>query len=813
MLSKFENIKQMIFVLFIGMIVICAGLFMNFRIRVVFNSIVESQVKEHAASLSELFSEKIHYEFNELTRLASILERNPDSYEDLQLLNLNGAENVNILKMKDRSGMSMEMLNSFRGLNSVSYSAVDGLIFSVPVFNQGNVSSVLYRKFSDSKLKESFSLDCYEGNGIACVIKSDGNIAIPFSGKNVQLMQVYESEEIKRAFASIRQKMVLSSSSAVHFKCKNLWFYLFESEIKDSDFRILGLIDDYHVYRKFVKIHILLLWVFGGMLGFMVIGIWFVMFAENKTKVADKEKIEALAKSDAKGAFLASMSHEIRTPLNAIIGLNDIISKESTEKTVREYSEQIGRSSETLLSIINDILDFSKIESGKMRIQNAPYHLHSVINDVSSMIVGKARSKNLSFKTNIDYTLPDELLGDEVRIKQILINLLNNSVKYTERGIVCLHVSGTRNEDELSLHIIIKDTGIGISKENIPFLFDSFSRVDEERNRFIEGTGLGLAIVKQLTDMMDGTIKVRSAYGVGSEFEVIIPQKIMGNITLEEAGSIDIATGEKQMKFSAPDAKVVIVDDNEVNLLVAEKLLTQTGMHISSFADPFAAMYFLKAQKVDVMLIDDLMPKMNGVELLKNLRVSGSANEETPAVALTANAMAGSREKYLAAGFDSYLSKPVTQQTLCRTIYELLPENEVQMEIVDTSSAQETAAHPVEQYVDSKLGLYYCAGSADVYKVICDKYIEGAVARRQRIKDAFLNKEWNDLMIEVHSLKSSSLSIGAKKLSEDAAAMEQTLRAVNEGTDVAANIAHVEKDMDGLLNLYDGVVEEVLKQK
>lgn len=804
------KLKPMITLSFLGMIVIMICLFMNYRLRILFDKIVEYQVKENSISLADLFSEKLKAEFDELKHIVSMIEDGKDCnfvWEFQQANNDNNVE-LGIFNVADSMYLSAEILNSFRGWDSVGYNNAYGLTFSVPVHKGSYVSSVLYRKYSISKLNENFSLKCYGGNGIACVIKSDGEMVIPFKNYNNPLIDIYYSGEINKALVSLRDKMVLSTSAAVHFRYLNRGYYLFESEILDSDFRILGLVEENVVHKGFNILQCVLMWVFGLLFIFITVGCVFLMQTEEKTMLATNEKQAAIAESHAKGSFLASMSHEIRTPLNSILGMNDIVLRESSEKNIKEYAAQIKKSSETLLSIINDVMDFSKIESGKLEIRNSPYHLLALINDVTMMMSEKVKQKNLVFKTDVDYELPDELLGDEIRVKQILINLLNNAIKYTERGTVQLRIFGEKEFDELHLHLVVHDTGI--EKENIPFLFNSFARADEERNKYIEGTGLGLAIVKQVVDLMDGEIFVRSVYGVGSEFEAVIPQKVIGSKKLSESGSVKYVTAENDLHFIAPEAHVVVVDDNEVNLLVADKLLATMKIQTHCFNDPLAAMGFLKAQKVDIMLFDDIMPGMNGVELLKKVKEDDSVNAHTASVALTANAMAGSREKYLNAGFDSYISKPVSLQSLKQNIHELLPERLIQDAPLETFAVQEQA-DTGEKVIDEKLGLTYCAGSMDILRTIIAKFIDVASAKKQRITDAMETRDWNEMLIEVHALKSSAMSIGARKLSEEAKDMELVLKEIVNDLNVDNNISYVENNIGPIISLYDNVVDEAGK--
>lgn len=404
---------------------------------------------------------------------------------------------------------------------------------------------------------------------------------------------------------------------------------------------------------------------------------------ENETATRQKKQIEELNR--AQNRFFSSMSHEIRTPINTIIGLNEMILREDVSEEVAEDAMNIQSASKMLLSLINDILDMSKIESGKMDIVTVTYDVGAMLSDIVNMIWVKAKDKGLEFHINVEPTIPAMLHGDEVRIKQILINLLNNAVKYTKEGSVSLSIERRQIQGNyVSIAYSVTDTGMGVKKESIPHLFDAFQRVDEEKNRFIEGTGLGLSIVKQLVTLMGGDIEVNSVYTKGSTFTVTIPQQTagaekIGELDLEKRRTTRTREHYKAM-FEAPNANVLIVDDNETNLMVAVKLLTDTKVNCDTAASGEECLKKAQNKRYDVIFMDHLMPVMDGIECLGHLRSDNSGlNFETPVVILTANAGSENQEMYKRAGFDGYLLKPVSGAQLEEELLKHLPREIVKM--------------------------------------------------------------------------------------------------------------------------------------
>lgn len=396
--------------------------------------------------------------------------------------------------------------------------------------------------------------------------------------------------------------------------------------------------------------------------------------------------------SAAKSNFLANMSHEIRTPINAVLGMDEMILRECKDKQILEYANDIDSAGHQLLSLVNDILDFSKIESGKMELHPVEYELFSVMNDCYNMIFMRAKRKELEFKVINDPEMPAFLYGDEVRIRQIIMNLLTNAVKYTKDGTVTLDIKYEKIDDEnIRLIIAVKDTGIGISEDNQKYLFDSFQRIDEKRNRNIEGTGLGLAITKRFTEMMNGTIRVDSVLYEGSTFTVTIPQKIadkgeIGNFSERLNRRLETASEEnkqkkeeeKKEKFTAPRARILVVDDVKMNLNVVRLLLKNTEIQMDLAASGDECLKYTLMKSYDLILMDHMMPIMDGIETLHKVRQQADGlNANTPVIALTANALVGAQEMYLEEGFVAYISKPVKSGDLTSCIIRFLPEDKI----------------------------------------------------------------------------------------------------------------------------------------
>ncbi len=443
---------------------------------------------------------------------------------------------------------------------------------------------------------------------------------------------------------------------------------------------------------------------------------------ENETTEKQKKQIEELNK--AQNRFFSSMSHEIRTPINTIIGLNEMILREDVSDEVAEDAKNIQSASKMLLSLINDILDMSKIESGKMDIVSTTYDVGAMLSDIVNMIWVKAKEKGLEFNINVEENIPAKLKGDEVRIKQILINLLNNAVKYTPEGTVTLSIQRRQMQgNTVYIAYSISDTGMGIKKESIPHLFSAFQRVDEEKNRFIEGTGLGLSIVKQLVTLMGGDIEVNSVYTKGSTFVVTIPQQMeginkLGELDLEKRRTMGAREHYKAL-FEAPKANVLIVDDNDTNLMVAVKLLQDTKVNTDTASSGAECLKKTENKRYDVIFMDHLMPVMDGIECMHNIRSqTGGLNTETPVVMLTANAGSENQEMYKREGADGYLLKPVSGVQLETELLKHIPREIVKM----NNAFSDVVVGPVLGHKKKQLIMITTDSVSDLPADLCEKY-------------------------------------------------------------------------------------------
>lgn len=525
---------------------------------------------------------------------------------------------------------------------------------------------------------------------------------------------------------------------------------------------------------------------------------------------------EAEAANMAKSSFLANMSHEIRTPINAILGMNEMILREEKDPAIRGYAGNIQASGNSLLSIVSDVLDISKIESGKLEIIPVDYEVNSLISDCCNMAACRAKAKELELLVECADNVPMKLCGDETHIRQIIMNLLTNAVKYTEKGTVKLIVSGRFTDGGFVLKVDVSDTGIGIAEENLPQLFTQFQRFDLQRNRNIEGTGLGLSIVKRLCDLMSGTITARSVLGSGSTFTVELPQKVVdstpcGGVNLNYSAG---AEHEYHHSFEAPEAKILAVDDLPVNLLVIANLLKETRIKIDTAGSGRECLDKCSQQKYDLILMDHMMPEMDGVQTFEKLHGDKSSpNFETPVIMLTANALAGMREQYMDVGFADYVSKPVRGAKLEEAIRRNLPESlikpaspEIPAEAVSTEPSGFADICGAVPELNVNAALQYCCGSAELLNDLLHDFTEND--HFSDLKAAFEEKRWEDYRRHAHSLKSTSLMIGLTGLSERARASELALK--------GGCTEFVELNHDSLIEEYSallGKIKDYLKDK
>lgn len=428
------------------------------------------------------------------------------------------------------------------------------------------------------------------------------------------------------------------------------------------------------------EVHANKIWNNRVLVGYSIV---FVDMTQSKKQLEQMQLLKANAEkaNRAKSEFLARVSHEIRTPINAVIGMNEMVLRESSQDDVKKYSMDIKTSAHALLGIINDILDFSKIESGKMEIVPTEYELNSMLNDLYNMFSMRAREKGLRFEVNIAPDLPSKLYGDDIRIRQVLINLLTNAVKYTRKGTVTFEVTGERSSADVLLHFTVRDTGIGIRQEDIPKLFSAFERLDEEKNRDVEGTGLGMNISLQLLKLMNTDLHVESVYGEGSRFFFALRQGIVdaepiGNF--QERAKKAAREHNYHASFTSPEAEILLVDDNRVNRRVFCGLLKQTKVQITDVGSGRECLDHIRQKHYDLIFLDHMMPEMDGMETMERMKeMEDNLCKDTPVIMLTANAIMGAKEQYLAAGFQDFLAKPIDQTKLERLMMHWMPQEKI----------------------------------------------------------------------------------------------------------------------------------------
>ncbi len=486
--------------------------------------------------------------------------------------------------------------------------------------------------------------------------------------------------------------------------------------------------------------------------------------------------------NEAKSHFLSNMSHEIRTPINAVLGLDEMIIRESEEEAVVSYAQDIKSAGKSLLGLVNDILDFSKIESGKLDLICDNYDLSSVINDLLNMNLTKTQNKGLSLITRINPDLPHLLYGDELRLKQVILNILSNAVKYTDNGHIILEMDyEKKNEDSILLMVSVQDTGKGIKEEDLQKLFTPFERIEEKRNKSIEGTGLGMSITKQLLSLMGSQLEVNSVYGKGSDFRFTVEQTV---VDFEGIGNFEEAYKKLKEKekeyhesFTAPEACILVVDDTPMNITVFKGLLKKTLLKIDSCESGKDCLRMCKDKKYDLIFVDHMMPDMDGIETLHHIRRDEDMcrNALTPVVILTANAVSGAKEGYLKEGFSDYLSKPIDPDSLEKLIVKFLPDNLVtkcvreENETTDESELVNKLRKVESISVDEGIK---ASGGAGLYEKVVKSFTETGAARADIIKQCFENEDYGNYTIQVHALKSSARLVGALGLSQKAATLE-----------------------------------------
>ena len=826
--SRFSFMRKgsnLLAALFFVVILLVVGALFQQRMSELLIHYTENQTKRQAETLASQAAEKLGAELENLVYISSKIEANPEEMERLMPLVFNEAGvKQGMLAIDGRAifgeGLSLYTYDgiqtSVRGEKAITFVQDRGILFTCPVFHGKNIKYVLYRLYPPETIREKFSISCYDDIGKMCVVTRRGDIIIPFAQLDEEDMQFMQSGELRDFFHSMHREMETSMASARAFPTTRGDMLLFEAEIPGSNYLIAGFVPKGKASEGIGSLTLLVIWVFGLLMLFVAVGaMYLVQIRDDIYESEELKKAKAVAEeaSRAKSDFLANMSHEIRTPINAVLGMNEMILRECEDKRILSYAEDVRAAGNTLLGIINDILDFSKIEAGKIEIIPVEYDLLGSLNDLVTMIQVRAESKNLSLVLEFDPHLPKRLYGDEIHIKQVITNILTNAVKYTEKGSVTFSVGFDRSEEapgEVLLHVSVKDTGIGIKQQDLKKLFSEFERIEEKRNRKIEGTGLGMAITGKLLRMMGTELQVHSVYGRGSEFYFSLRQKVVSWEPLgdyQRARQAHISEHKKyKEKFIAPDACVLVVDDTPLNLVVFKGLLKQTQIQIDTANDGDEGIALSREKKYDIIFLDHMMPGKDGIETLKQMKaMSDNPNRGTPVVSLTANAISGAREEYLAAGFQDYLTKPVDSTKLEGLLIQYLPKEKVRVRkngteaVTAKSTTLPSWLYEVEG-IDTREGVGHC-GSEAAYLDTVKVFAESALSGSEDIEGYFQSEDWPNYTTKVHALKSTACIIGAKRLSEMAKRMED-----------AGNAGEIEKiklETPALLSVYRGFAEKL----
>ncbi|MCR5249735.1 MAG: response regulator [Lachnospiraceae bacterium] len=790
---------------FFALALLAVGFVLHSRIGTLVNSYTEKQTEEQAKVYALLLEEKLNTELDDLENIALRLEASLDDMEELMprlcfgpgvkqgLLGLDGEA---VFGEKIDASVYEGIQSSFRGNHAITYAEGEGLLFTCPVFNGPNIRYVLYRLCPSSVLGEYLSTEIYDDMGKICVTTRDGRVVIPFYNSSERDLAWYESADIRQKYASMHMEMEVSVAVARRFSTDRGEMLLFEAEIPGTDFLVSGFVLKSVASEGIGKITLLVVWVFGLLMLLVVLGAFYLGRVTIRARESDalrEAKAKAEEASRAKSDFLANMSHEIRTPINSILGMNEMILRESDDRMVLVYADNVRNAGNTLLAIVNDILDFSRIEAGKMEIFTTDYDLSLMINDLVNMIRGRAENKELLLKTEIDPGIPRILHGDEVRIKQIIINILTNAVKYTEKGSVTFSVgyeNAEDTEDEILLHVSVADTGIGIRKEDMAKLFSEFERIEEKRNRGIEGTGLGLNITKHLLEMMGSTLEAESEYGKGSVFSFRLRQKVVSREPMGDYEDCARASLMKRKKtggrFTAPTADVLVVDDNPMNLMVFKSLLKRTLIRVDMAESGDECLALTENKHYDLIFLDHMMSEKDGIETLQELRSKEqNPNRDTKTICLTANAVSGAREQYLAAGFDDYLAKPIESGKLEQMLRKYLPAEKIRTSQATEQQgsseelSKERREEPEEllrlkseERIDIDAGIQN-SGSPKAYVSVLRFFYTSLEEKAGELDELYAQEDIRNYTIKVHALKSSARIVGAAGLGEMARKLEE----------------------------------------
>jgi len=778
------------------------GILLFARMKVVMNSYTESYVEMQARSLTDLASQRLSSRTNELERVAGYLRNGVVAEERMGEVAGRLLPNVNdsflgIVRLGGSavSGQSMPpaeypaIQNAFRGNSTVRYRQDEGIMFAAPIYNEDRIKYVLYELFDDDALLKGFGTNSFDGKATYMLADDAQQVIIP--GYEQAVVNV---DGVQMSFSRLAADMMRSGFGAEHLSVSGSDdIFFFASELEQPNIFLFGVIPYKAVVSDVVSLFGVVSLVFLALMVLFCIGTVQIVRMESKAREGDelrraKESVEAAYSS--KSRFLANMSHELRTPLNAIMGMDEMILRQSTDSYIREWAMDIKSASQILLALINDVLDFTKIESGMLTIQPGEYKLVSMIRELNLLSENRARAKSLEFELDIQPDLPMVMIGDDLRLQQILTNLLTNALKYTRYGSVTLHISQkSRKGDTIVLHCAVIDTGTGIKSEDIEKLMKltPFTRVDENRNRNVEGSGLGLPIIINLLRLMGSELMVDSEYGRGSTFWFDVEQKVVdetpiGNI--RERLENEVKEYAHNTVCYAPKARVMVVDDNAFNRKIFVNLLRDTKIQVTSVSSGAKCLQLVQQEHFDLIFMDHLMPEMDGMETLRRLKqLPDNLCKDTPVIALTANVYNGAQEQYVALGFDAFMAKPIASDRLEALLMRMLPPEYLEEPPADllTKSAEMTQGLAPQDELPEIDGVNWGVAQLNIkdsqllWDAFCDFYesLEGEMGEitelAANISDENALKNYRT---RVHSLKSTAAMVGVLSISEMARLLE-----------------------------------------